>query len=165
MSGGQQMISENWNRRSKTILRELRSHLETVADMQLNPMQINEAAALIAGLCLTLSKELETRSERKQSHQLSQLMNDDLGQLFSTLLTDRVPRLSDGTDVTRQARRVLSTTGIPQSMPLLDQCQLVGLKLFGSIVHLLEHKSKSIQGNHQEGQTNDAAVSNFHFRF
>ena len=107
MSNTQTTITDGWNRRSKAILRELRSHLETVADIQLNPMQLNEAASLIAGLCLTLSKELETRGERRQSHQLSQLMNDDLGQLFSTLLTDRVPRLSDGTDVTKQARRVL----------------------------------------------------------
>jgi RHH-type transcriptional regulator, proline utilization regulon repressor / proline dehydrogenase / delta 1-pyrroline-5-carboxylate dehydrogenase len=126
-------IVGKWNRRERAILRQIETHLETVEEMQLNPQQLNQAASMIAGLCLTLSKDLETRNERKQSQQLSQLMNDDLGQLFSTLLTDRVPRLSDGTDVTKQAQNVLSNTGIPSSMPLLDQCQLIGLKLFGGI--------------------------------
>ena len=133
MSGVDAEISTSWGRREKAILKEMKSHLESVSEIRLDATQLNEAATLIAGQCLTLSKHLETRAERRQSHQLSQLMNDDLGQLFSTLLTDRVPRLADGSDVTYQARRVLSSTGIPQSMPLLDQCQLVGLKLFGGL--------------------------------
>lgn len=128
-----QNLVGKWNRRERAILQQIETHLQTVEEMQLNQTQLNQAASMIAGLCLTLSKDLETRNERKQSHQLSQLMNDDLGQLFSTLLTDRVPRLSDGADVTRQAQNVLSNTGIPSSMPLLDQCQLIGLKLFGGI--------------------------------
>ena len=72
-----------WTRRERAILQQIQTHLNTVEEMQLNPSQVNQAASMIAGLCLTLSKHLETRGERKQSQQLSQLMNDDLGQLFS----------------------------------------------------------------------------------
>ena len=152
MTSAKAEISERWGRREQGILKELKSHLESVSEIRLNAAQLNEAATLIAGQCLTLSKHLETRAERKQSQQLSQLMNDELGQLFSTLLTDRVPRLADGNDVTQQAKRVLSTTGIPQSMPLLDQCQLMGLKLFGGLAPKTIGKAvrKRIQ---QEAQT------------
>ena len=126
-------IIERWSRQERGILKEIETHLSTVEEMVLSPDQLNQATSLIAGLCLSLSKQLETKAEKKQSDQLSQLMNDDLGQLFSTLLTDRVPRLADGADVTRQAKNVLSKTGVPASMPFLDQCQLVGLRMFGTV--------------------------------
>ncbi|MGB0645525.1 MAG: bifunctional proline dehydrogenase/L-glutamate gamma-semialdehyde dehydrogenase [Bradymonadia bacterium] len=126
-------LIEGWSRQEQGILKEIETHLATVEEMVLSPTQLNQATSMIAGLCLALSKHLETKAEKKQSDQLSQLMNDDLGQLFSTLLTDRVPRLADGADVTRQARNVLSKTGVPASMPLLDQCQLMGLKMFGTV--------------------------------
>ena len=69
-------ITQRWTRRELGILKELQTHLDTVQEYHLDPRQLNEAASMIAGLCLTLSKYLETRAERKQSQQLAQLMNE-----------------------------------------------------------------------------------------
>ena len=58
-------------------------------------------------------------------------MDDPFGQLFSTLLTDRVPRLLLDAHVSHQALTVLNYTGIPESFKALERFQLLGLKLFG----------------------------------
>lgn len=75
---------------------------------------------------------VETSQEEIRRADLALLMHDRKAQLFSTLLTDRVPRLEHGEDIVRQALAVLRQTGIPRSMPRWDQVQLKALQLFGA---------------------------------
>lgn len=78
------------------------------------------------------TESFETPPEHERRTDLALLMHDRKAQLFSTLLTDRVPRLERGEDIVRQALAVLRQTGIPRSMPRWDRVQLKALQLFGA---------------------------------
>ncbi|MDP6945275.1 MAG: proline dehydrogenase family protein, partial [Myxococcota bacterium] len=107
---------------------------ETVRGAPLTDEGLNRAACELAGYLLVMSQGSETPAESRRHAELARLMGDRRGQLFSTLLTDRVPRLRSGGDVVRQALNVLNRTGIPRSMTTWDQLQLRALKLVGPLL-------------------------------
>jgi len=114
-----------------------RSRLDAVRNRDLTAAEINDTAISLAGELLQLTHELADQEEAERNRKLARLMDDRPGQLFSTLLTDRVPRLKTGRDVVHQAIGVLDQCGVPQSLGALDRLQLHALKPLGSILPAL----------------------------
>ena len=108
---------------------------------------VDEARALLAGLRGTRPSEPElvsatsalaelvqraadaqqSREERVRSAQFARLMADPSGQLFTTLLTDRVFRSADPVRVVDAARQLLRRLGVPSFLPRLGRAQLRAL--------------------------------------
>ena len=114
-----------------------RSRLDAVRSRELTAAEINDTAISLAGELLQLTHQLADQQEAERNRKLARLMDDRPGQLFSTLLTDRVPRLKTGRDVVHQAIGVLDQCGVPQSLGALDRLQLRALKPLGPVLPAL----------------------------
>lgn len=118
----------------KSSLARAETLLESAQGQDLSDHKLSDLSCELAGQLLLLSQSLQTPEESKQNRVLARLMHDRKGQLFSTLLTDRIPRLQRGADIVRQALNVLRKTGVPRSMPPLDRVQLQALKVVGPLL-------------------------------
>src|SRR5882672_9928388 len=79
--------------------------------------ELVRTAIELAGLVLEAA-ELEKRSdERARGELLARLMQDERGQAFTTLLTDRVYRSSDPGRVVDAARQLVRRLGVPDYLP------------------------------------------------
>ena len=119
---------------TKPVIEQANTLLATVRGAPLTDEGLSRATTELAGYLLVMSQAAETREESRRNQDLARLMSDRRGQLFSTLLTDRVPRLTAGKDIVRQALNVMSYTGTPTSMSLWDRLQLQGLRSLGPII-------------------------------
>jgi len=108
--------------------------LETISGRPLTDEGLSRTASEVAGYLLLMTQGHETETESERHAELARMMGDRRWQLFSTLLTDRVPRLTSGADVVRQATHVLRQTGMPTAMSAWDQLQLRAMGWFGPIV-------------------------------
>ena len=95
---------------------------------------LRDASVELAGNLLSLSKTFNTTAESQRDEELAKLMDDRVGQLFSTLLTDRVPRLTHSRDIVQQAVQVIDRLGPPQSLSLIDRSLLRAVKPLRSLV-------------------------------
>lgn len=82
------------------------------------------AASELSAALLEATAAERSREERRRSALLARLMEDPDGQVFSTLLTDRVYRSSDPGRVVDQARHLLRSLGTPKYLPALARAQL-----------------------------------------
>ena len=112
----------------------IREQVLALAGHEASANEISDASCVVAEELLRLSHQLASPKEAKRVRMLAGLMHDRPGQLFSTMLTDRVPRLRKGKDVVTQARKVLAITGLPMSMTAWDRVQLRAMDWFGALV-------------------------------
>jgi RHH-type proline utilization regulon transcriptional repressor/proline dehydrogenase/delta 1-pyrroline-5-carboxylate dehydrogenase len=101
---------------------------------KLSGAPLREASIELAGNLLSLSKAYNTNVEAQRDTELARLMDDRVGQLFSTLLTDRVPRLTRSQDIVHQAVQVIERLGPPQSLSPIDRSLLRAVKPLRSLV-------------------------------
>ncbi len=119
------------SRAGQAALGKARQLLAEVRARSMSESRTIELSAALAAELLVLSRAFETRAERRDRAFLARLMDDPAGQRFSTLLTDRVPRLSQPVDVVRQTLRVLEQTGVPASSSPWDRARLHSLQRLG----------------------------------
>jgi RHH-type proline utilization regulon transcriptional repressor/proline dehydrogenase/delta 1-pyrroline-5-carboxylate dehydrogenase len=115
-------------------LSRVRQIVSALVDESVSEDQLSAASCSVAEEIMVMSNALATKHEAKRVRMLAGLMHDRAGQLFSTLLTDRVPRLRRGKDVVTQARKVLALTGMPSSMTSWDRVQLRAMNWFGPLI-------------------------------
>lgn len=104
-----------------------------------------EGVVSLAGALLVKTQGEERREDKTRLKQLAGLMEDRPGQLFTTLLTDRVTRLRSGSAILNQARHALKLSGQPSSFGPLDTLLLKGLGHLGFaappfVGHLIRQK-------------------------
>jgi RHH-type proline utilization regulon transcriptional repressor/proline dehydrogenase/delta 1-pyrroline-5-carboxylate dehydrogenase len=80
---------------------------------------------------LELSELYKQPDERERAALLARLMEDEVGQAFTTLLTDRVYRSRDPARVVDAARHLLRRLGIPDYLPGFAQVQMRALLHLG----------------------------------
>jgi RHH-type transcriptional regulator, proline utilization regulon repressor / proline dehydrogenase / delta 1-pyrroline-5-carboxylate dehydrogenase len=108
--------------------------LATISGRPLTDEGLSRTASELAGYLVLITQGHETAAESARHAELARMMGDRRWQLFSTLLTDRVPRLTSGADVVRQATHVLKQTGMPTAMSAWDRLQLRAMGLVGPIL-------------------------------
>ena len=122
------------NKAAQNALHEAKSVLSEVSAEGEAERSIQRSTERLAGALLTLSRALETHGDRRRQGKLQRQLDDRRGQIFSTLLTDRIPRLRRGEDIVDQAQKVIILTGIPRAMTTLERLLLKVLKSLGHVL-------------------------------
>lgn len=115
----------------------LENRLAALRGRALNDSELQEASTDVARALLERCLALTTPAERKRQKQLSQLMNDSLGQAFTTCLTDRAYRSREPARIVDVARQLLRTLGVPRYLPTEARAQLQLLLRAGPFVPAL----------------------------
>jgi len=103
----------------------------------LSESELQAASIDVAAALLERCSALTTSAERKRQKMLSQLMNDSLGQAFTTCLTDRAYRSGEPARIVDVARQLLRTLGVPRYLPTEARAQLQLLLRAGPFVPAL----------------------------
>ncbi|MDD9938669.1 MAG: hypothetical protein OXT09_33975, partial [Myxococcales bacterium] len=90
-----------------------------------------DAAVRLAGLLLEESERQKNRQDRQREALLGQLMIDDAGQAFTTLLTDRAYRSREPQRIVDVARQLIRRLGIPDYLPRFARVQMQALLRLG----------------------------------
>ncbi len=98
--------------------------LDDARGRTLSPAELKTQTVSLAGSLLEAVEHEKTAVERKHAALLARLMMDRDGQVFTTLLTDRVYRSAASERVVDQARYLLRAIGIPQYLPIVARAQL-----------------------------------------
>ncbi|HEX7476685.1 MAG TPA: proline dehydrogenase family protein [Polyangiales bacterium] len=98
--------------------------LDTVAGRALSEVELTTSAVRLAELLQDQSERERSSQERGRVALLARLMHDEVGQAFTTLLTDRVYRSRQPDRIVDAARYLLRTLGTPTYLPALARGQL-----------------------------------------
>jgi RHH-type transcriptional regulator, proline utilization regulon repressor / proline dehydrogenase / delta 1-pyrroline-5-carboxylate dehydrogenase len=114
------------------------SHLQTLLDEVRGAAdsgpELQRATVVVAEALLTRVSALRTRDELAHEHMLGRLMHDQVGQTFTTCLTDRVYRSADPSLIVDVARQLLRRLGVPRYLPASGRAQLQLLLRAGPFV-------------------------------
>src|SRR5688500_1199792 len=110
---------------------------EGVASAHLSEDQLIEKSSALAALLIDDAAARELAKERERRELLRGLMNDPVGQAFTTLFTDRVFRDPRPSSVVDSARQLLRALGVPQSLPGWARLQMTALLRLGPFVPVL----------------------------
>lgn len=110
---------------------------EGVASAHLDDEALIEKSSALAALLIEESAKREQGAERRRRELLSRLMNDGVGQAFTTLFTDRVFRDARADAVVDVARQLIRKLGVPEYLPPLARLQMKALLRLGPFVPAL----------------------------
>jgi RHH-type proline utilization regulon transcriptional repressor/proline dehydrogenase/delta 1-pyrroline-5-carboxylate dehydrogenase len=105
--------------------------LESVRGRALSDGELVKHSVALAQELLAAAEQSELPAERRRTALLARLMHDELGQAFTTLLTDRVYRSREPERIVDAARHLLRQLGIPKYLPGPSRLQLWALLRIG----------------------------------
>lgn len=105
--------------------------LLSVRGKRLAEPELMQASVELAGLLLAAAEAHKRPKERERAAILARLMGDVDGQVFTTLLADRVFRSQDPQRVVDAARHLLRRLGVPRYLPAGARLALQGLLRVG----------------------------------
>lgn len=91
-------------------------------------------AIILASLMLTAAQAKQTRQERRIQDQLARMMQDPLGKVFTTQMTDQCFRSQNPRRIADQLLFLINTYGIPSYLSLKAKIQLWAFKLLGPLM-------------------------------
>src|SRR5262245_34113256 len=89
-----------------------KQQLDGVRGRSLSDRELHDQSLALARRLLEIAESWKQPEERAREAQLARLMDDDAGQAFTTLLTDRVYRSRNPARVVDAARQLLRALGI-----------------------------------------------------
>lgn len=90
-----------------------------------------EAAIQLAALMLDAARQTQTRNEKEIQGQLSRMMHDSVGKVFTTSMTDQCFRSKNSSRVADQLIYLMDKMGIPKFLSWGKRLQLKLFKIFG----------------------------------
>lgn len=117
--------------RSQFMIKAKKS-LSSVRGVPLSIEERRESAIELASLMLNEAAQQQSPKEKKRQLQLSRMMNDDAGKVFTTSLTDQCFRSQNPSRVADQILYLLNKYGIPNYLSFSKKTSLQLFKLFGS---------------------------------
>ena len=102
------------------------------------PLSLNErkeSAIELAALMLEEAQRTQKRKEKKQQAELSGMMRDPMGKVFTTAITDQCFRSHRTKRIADQLVYVLNTYGVPEYLPLPKKIALESFKKMGCFFH------------------------------
>ncbi|WP_068471415.1 bifunctional proline dehydrogenase/L-glutamate gamma-semialdehyde dehydrogenase [Candidatus Protochlamydia phocaeensis] len=109
------------------LLQKAKSQIQSVKSRTLSLEERKEAAIALAGLMLEEAQRIQTASERRQQEQLARMMNDPIGKVFTTAITDQCFRSQNPYRVADQLTYVIKKYGVPK---YLTTDKRLALKIF-----------------------------------
>ncbi|MDH5674954.1 MAG: bifunctional proline dehydrogenase/L-glutamate gamma-semialdehyde dehydrogenase [Myxococcales bacterium] len=109
---------------AEQFIERARALLDAVAGRALDDKELTRSSVGLAELLLAAALADRRPQEARQMAQLSRMMDDEAGQRFTTLLTDRVYRSAEPARVVDAARNLIRKLGIPGYLPGLARFQM-----------------------------------------
>lgn len=121
--------------------RHLKAAREMLAAAYHTPMSLEERqekAIELAAHILLESNQIITKEDRKRHEELSRMMRDPIGKVFTTAMTDQCFRSHQQSRIANQMIYLLNLFGIPKFVSPFKRLQLYLFKVFGEkFAHIL----------------------------
>ncbi len=121
-------------RQASPAVSRARRLLQGVRGTALSDQALEASSLELAALLAEEAQRLTRRVDRARAELLSRLMQDEQGQIFTILLTDRVYRSRDPARVVDAARTLIRGLGVPRYLPGAARAQLRALLRLGPFV-------------------------------
>lgn len=108
--------------------------ITSVVGQSLTIEERKDKAIELAGLMITAANENQTREEKKQQGQLARMMNDPVGKVFTTCMTDQCFRSDKSARIANQLSYLIKKLGTPSYLPFDRKLGLRAFKLFGPLL-------------------------------
>lgn len=112
---------------NSSTLQKAQELIQLVKGKPLYNEQRKEKAIELAALILKEANRIQTRKEKKLQHQLARMMDDPIGKVFTTIVTDQCFRSNSPSRIADQLVYTIKKWGVPQ---FLDPSKKMGLKIF-----------------------------------
>lgn len=120
------------------LIRQAKAKVQAVREKPLSVLQLKDEAIQLAALLLKEARRIQTPAEKKQQQQLARMMNDPIGKVFTTQITDQCFRSSRPSRVADQLTYVIRKYGVPGYLPADRRYALKIFKVVGrSLSHLI----------------------------
>jgi RHH-type transcriptional regulator, proline utilization regulon repressor / proline dehydrogenase / delta 1-pyrroline-5-carboxylate dehydrogenase len=114
-----------------SFIQKAQSLIQSAQGKQLPNEALQKAAISLAALMLQEAQRIQTPAEKKQQEQLAGMMNDPIGKVFTTAITDQCFRSSQPKRVAQQLVHVIHKYGVPDYLPLGRRIALQAFKILG----------------------------------
>lgn len=105
--------------------------VESVKGTPLSIQERKNRAITLAALMMEEARRIQTSAEKKQQSQLAAMMNDPIGKVFTTTMTDQCFRSHRNQRIADQLAYVINRLGIPSYLPATQRLSLQALASFG----------------------------------
>jgi RHH-type proline utilization regulon transcriptional repressor/proline dehydrogenase/delta 1-pyrroline-5-carboxylate dehydrogenase len=116
------------------MLDEARALIQGIRGKKQTPESRLQATLKLAELILRESRRVERPYERRIQHQLAKMMDDPIGKLFTTSITDQCFRSKSDYRSADQLIFLLDKLGIPQFVSPFKRMQLHAFKILGKFI-------------------------------
>lgn len=107
--------------------------IENVRKTSVTTEERRELAIELAGLMLQEAKRTQTSFEHNTQAQLARMMEDAIGKVFTTTVTDECFRSKNDRRVADQMIYLMNKFGIPKYLSYIKRAQLFCFKIFGNM--------------------------------
>lgn len=113
------------------LIKKAKSQIQSVKGKSLSLEERKESAIALAALMLEEAERIQTPAEKKQQAQLAGMMDDPIGKVFITTMTDQCFRSHRTQRIADQLVYIINHLGIPQYLPISKRIFLQTLAAFG----------------------------------
>jgi RHH-type transcriptional regulator, proline utilization regulon repressor / proline dehydrogenase / delta 1-pyrroline-5-carboxylate dehydrogenase len=115
-------------------LSKAKNILNSVSGTPITIQQRRDLAIELAACILEEARIIQTKPEKENQEQLSRMLNDPMGRVFITALTDRCFRSKFSGRVADEIDFIIDKFGIPKFLSWGKKIQLKGFRLFGKLL-------------------------------
>lgn len=116
------------------LIKKAHEQINSVKGKSLSLIERKDLAIDLAATLLKEAQRIQTSKEKTQQSQLSGMMHDPIGKLFTTIITDECFRSKINARVADQLVYIINHIGIPSYLPLSKKIALKALALSGKIL-------------------------------
>jgi RHH-type proline utilization regulon transcriptional repressor/proline dehydrogenase/delta 1-pyrroline-5-carboxylate dehydrogenase len=114
-----------------SLITRAKAKIEAVKGKSLSVIERKEEAIALAALMLEEAQRIQTPKEKQQQERLAGMMNDPVGKVFTTAITDQCFRSRRPGRVADQLTYVIHKYGVPEYLPLDRKISLHAFKILG----------------------------------
>ena len=115
-------------------IQKARQLIQAAKGRTLSLAERTQSAIELAGIMLDEAHQIQTPKEKREQDQLARMVNDPLGKVFTTAMTDQCFRSKNPHRVANQLVYVLKKFGIPKFLSWPKQLGLLTAKVLGNII-------------------------------
>lgn len=119
------------------LIKKAKSQIQSVQGKQLSPSDRKNAAMELSATLLKEAQRIQTKAEKRHQEQLSGMMKDPIGKVFTTAITDQCFRTRQSGRAADQLVFLIKKYGIPNYFPPFKKFALQFFKMAGKALSFL----------------------------
>ena len=123
--------------KNSVLIAKAKNQIQAVKGKNLSTQERKEAAIDLAAFMFEEAQRIQTPTEKHQQAQLAGMMNDRIGKVFTTALTDQCFRSRSYPRIANQLVHVIKKYGVPAYLPLSRRIALEGFQYLGETFSFL----------------------------